>query len=260
MSDNLFDEPQSASPETPTDDGDKDYASELVGEGKRFKDLNSLAKGKLEADAFIERLKREAEEARQELRKRMDLEQIVNKIAESQATPTRTNPSTAETPSSRETVGGHEDTTTLSPKVVSELVAKEISKAEEARTRSQNINASKAKLKEQWGDRYVEKLQSRARELGVTEEYLNGLAATQPSVLFAVLGVDKSAPPSTPNNLIPPRSTQATTASTPTTTNGVRNKAYYDKIKKDNPSLYFTKEVQVAEMNDALKLGSKFFE
>lgn len=41
------------------------YSERLVGEGKPFKDIEALAKGKMDADAFIEQLKNENAQMRE---------------------------------------------------------------------------------------------------------------------------------------------------------------------------------------------------
>src|SRR6266700_391496 len=60
MIDNLL-EPEA---DLPNVDPDKDYFKELVGEGKKFKSPEDLARGKFESDQFIEILKKRQDEMR----------------------------------------------------------------------------------------------------------------------------------------------------------------------------------------------------
>ena len=53
---------------------------DLVGDDKRFKDANELAKAKIASDAFIEQLKREAAELRKELGSKATVDEIMTQI------------------------------------------------------------------------------------------------------------------------------------------------------------------------------------
>src|SRR5688500_13285080 len=81
---NLFKTPENDGPD-PVDE-DKDGEAELVGEGKKFKDHKSLAKGKAESDAFISHLQKELAEMREELNKRITFEDLMTKITENKST------------------------------------------------------------------------------------------------------------------------------------------------------------------------------
>src|SRR5882672_3792205 len=47
-----------------TQDSNKDFLTELVGEGKKFKDVQALARGKYEADQTVEQMKARLDELR----------------------------------------------------------------------------------------------------------------------------------------------------------------------------------------------------
>ena len=71
-----------------TFDSTKDYLKELVGEGKKFKTVEDLAKGKAESDAFISSVTRENKELRdsykkaiEEVNSRTRLEDLVTKLS-----------------------------------------------------------------------------------------------------------------------------------------------------------------------------------
>ena len=61
--------PNGNAPATPVD------LTELVGEGKRYATVEALAKGRLDADAFIEQLKRENAGLREDLSTRLTAEE-----------------------------------------------------------------------------------------------------------------------------------------------------------------------------------------
>ena len=72
----------------PEIDLEKDYLAELVGEGKRYKDPQVLARSAVEKDNFIERLKTEGAQLRAELNTRIKYEEFLDKLKSS---PSRSN-------------------------------------------------------------------------------------------------------------------------------------------------------------------------
>ena len=56
------------------------YYDRMVGEGKKFKDNEALAYSNFEKDRFIEQLKREQKELRDDLNSRLNMEELVNKL------------------------------------------------------------------------------------------------------------------------------------------------------------------------------------
>lgn len=79
MSENIFEE----STETPVVESlteGETYLGKLVGEGKKFSDVEGLAKGKLESDQMISFLENQAKELREELQKRSTLDEFMQKL------------------------------------------------------------------------------------------------------------------------------------------------------------------------------------
>src|SRR4029450_8159059 len=68
-------------------DPNKNYLEELVGEGKKFKTPEDLARGKAESDSFIERLQKELHGLRNELKSRLQLEEVVDRISSASKSP-----------------------------------------------------------------------------------------------------------------------------------------------------------------------------
>src|SRR2546426_10450626 len=71
----------------PEVDPNKDYLAELVGDGKKFKTSQDLARGKFEADQYIEVLKRRQDEMRadylkisEESKTRATLDDLVKRL------------------------------------------------------------------------------------------------------------------------------------------------------------------------------------
>src|SRR4051794_16092193 len=110
------------SDDTPDIDQNKDYFSELVGDGKKYKDSQAAGRAIVEKDAFIERLKAEAHGLRQELNTRLKLEEVVDRISSASKSPTSEQPP-------REPDNG-QSASQLSPEDVQALVTKTLTDSE----------------------------------------------------------------------------------------------------------------------------------
>jgi len=224
---------------------DTDPYEALVGEGKKFADAKALAKAKLEADSFIEQLKREADEMRKEVSSKATMDEIMTQIralspkppaTEPQPEPLKQNPATPEE----------------LEKVIADLLEK--------RTASDRVKSNRQlveeKVLEKWGADAQINLNKKAKELGVSLEALQKIALDTPSVFFAVTGLDKA--PVTPAPLLAPRSTQRVPEAPGS--DGKRTKAYYVALKQRNPTEYFSAKVRQQEMKDAIAMGESFFD
>lgn len=226
-------------------DPDKNYLEDLVGENKKFKSVEDLARGKHESDQFISRLQAELEGLRTELKTRTTVEELINKRPTEPSTP----------PAANQGQEGEKPASALTADQIEELLSRKLTEHESARTAAQNLQLAKAKLQEAFGAAYVAKLDEASQALGMTRDELNKLAATRPQAFLRLVGADAQRP-SEPDLFVPPTSgTQAPTKGASTE----RNKAFYDRIRQANPSEYWSPKVQNQMHNDALRLGERFF-
>ena len=226
-------------------DPDKDYFTELVGEDKRFKSPQELAKGKVEADNFIERLQAEAAELREELNKRVTYEELMNNI---------NNRSAGETPHSQD-AGGHQETPPadqLKPDDIQKLVEQGISERQESERRAKNAAETKERLQQLYGRDYVSRLEARVAELDTTKEFMQELAQTNPKMFFEILGQ-----PRQESNVTPPRSSMNTSTLPPSS--GTKNYAYFQNLRRKDPKSYFTPQVQQELFREAQRQGDSFY-
>lgn len=254
MSD-LFNEDSS-----PAIDPNKDYYEELVGEDKRYKDTKAVGRAIVEKDAFIEQLKKEAEEARTELRARLTVEEMLDQMRNPANT---SNESNAGATSQQETVQTHNNQ--ILPEDIDKLVeqklqAKERERSEQAaKERSEaNLNEVRNKLTELYGSNYASSIKQKADELGVTTEFLTETASREPKAFFKLLDISNQQQPQRDIFQAPAQSKVNTTAINQVNT-GERTQAYYDKLRKDNPKKYWSSEVQSQRHKDAMRLGERFF-
>lgn len=237
----------------PIIDPNKNWLEEYVGEGKKFKDPEDLAKGKAHSDAFIYRLQKEAEELRKELNTRIKLEEFMDRM------------------NSQNTDGAHQATQTAgtgdqangtasnatSPDDIERLIEQRLAQIEAEKQQKQNLDIARAKLQEVYGESYQTALEARTAELGLTKEFVANLAKTQPKALFALLGVDNQQ--KRDESIFTPRGSVNTSGLANTNQSSEKNWAYYEKVRKQNPAAYFSVQVQNEMHKQAAKLGERFY-
>ena len=238
-------------------DQTKDYLEELVGEGKKFKTAADLARGKYEADQFIERLKREQDELRAELSRRLPTEDILTKVEQLMNS---RNPDNGNSGAPNRNDHENGDTGGLTPEKIAELVEQRLTQRETQKTVSENLAAVKQALQTSFGDNYQQELLRKASELGYTPDEFTNLAKSKPKAFLALVGANSTPSKGGDPFSAPPRSSVNTLGTQNSGDTGVRTKAYYDKIKKDNPTTYWSVQVQNQMHKDAVRLGAKFFE
>lgn len=85
--------------------------------------------------------------------------------------------------------------TVLSATAIQELVKTAVMDINSQSTQESNIQTVTGKFKELYGDKASETLYSKANDLGMSKEDINGLIAKNPVAAFRVLGVDIKATP-----------------------------------------------------------------
>lgn len=216
----------------------------LVGEGKKFKDPETLARSKLESDSFIEQLKREAQELREELSRRQSAEEIKTQILEGLK---------PQAPGQQPPVTPPANGDSEKPDI-EKLIKETLAKTEAERKAQSNRQIVAEKLSQKFGQDASIELNKIAKDLSVSLEYLERLAVESPTVFFRTIGFDQTGQAPT-QNAPAPRSTSAT----PAPQSGVRNKAYYDRLKAQDPKAYFSPKVQNQMYKDAMELRDAFY-
>jgi hypothetical protein len=233
-------------PTAETVDPEKDYFSELVGEGKKFRDEKTLARSKVESDLFIKRLQEEMSGLRQELNTRMTLEQYMEKIKDSPPP----NPN-------QNTNSGNEGDAPLSLEKIEQIVEKKAQELAGRRIQEQNVLQVQEALKAHYGNDYVPKLEEATQSLGLSKEFMSNLAKEQPKAFLKLLGVgDKPNNPMKSDSGIftPPQSNQTFRPS-----GNTKNYAYYQNIKKTDPKTYWSASVQNEMHKSAMELQESFY-
>lgn len=231
---------------TPDIDPEKDYLSELVGEDKKFKDVSSLAKGKAQSDLFIEQLLSEAEEIRKELNTRINMESVLSELK------------TLDKKEPDDEPDHSDESKGVAPKDLEALLDKRLQeKLQEQQTQSktkQNEELVASELTKLYGseENANSEIRKKARELDTSLEDMKRMAQTSPKVFLQLFSVKK------PDSFEPMKSSVSMPKSY--SPSGHRTKAYWDKMKKENPSQYFSKEAMIERHQDALRAGEAFFD
>lgn len=230
-------------------DPNKNYLEELVGEGKKFKTPEELARGKFESDMYIDHMKSRHDELREDYKKLRDeynagpsLKELIDQFKSTQGS------------NNDNTQRVNEDKSdTLDMEKYQELARLEIAKSKLQDREEQNYNTVQAKLVEQYGPNYANTLKQQISQLGLTPEFVNELARKHPQVLFKTLGLDGQRQPELFQ--APPQSTNRTDQSY---SGPKRTWSYYEKMRKAEPAKYFDPKIQDQMFKDATDLGDDF--
>jgi hypothetical protein len=225
-------------------DPDKDFVAELVGEGKKFKDANALAKSKLASDSHILKIESENAQLRQELKTRLTLEEFYDQV-KNKPSPSTPPPTEQDEP----------ERTEFSVEQIDSLVDKRFQERLTVEQQKNNLAYVTQEVAKKLGPNYKKLMADRAKEVGEAPENLTHLAMTKPK-LFLELMV-----PSVGTTNIPglPR-TQLDTGKMAFENNAVRNQSYYQKLRQTDRKRYDSRNVQIQMHKDAMALGEKFFQ
>ena len=224
---------------------------DLVGEGRKFNDVEALAKGKVEADRFIEQMKQENAALKSDLEKQAYKIGVTTKMEEmASATPTELSD-----PYNNNN-GGTSNTANTQP-VSSEaniesLVEQTLKKRELANASKSNIAVVESELEKAYGTEAASAVQQKAAELGLPISELQGMAAKSPSAFMQLMG--RAAPQPSPMVQGSIRTEGSTMQAS-----SEKDFGYYQKLRRENSSLYYKPTTQRAMMADADRLGDKFY-
>lgn len=237
-----------ASADTGNGQTNASYMEQLVGEGKKFKDIESLAKGKLEADRHIEEITKTLNELREEVSKQDYAKELLTKLQD-KGTDTGTVNSATGTTAGNSAMGN----TTPNASEIEALVEQLMTKKEQSRTLEQNIAVANDAVVAQFGEKAGEVVKAKAIELGMSLDRLKEIAAESPTAFLQLIGVNTQKR----TESVAPKSSVRTEAFSNTSSD--RTFEYYQKLRKENKSLYYSPKVQRMLMDDRLRLGEKFY-
>jgi hypothetical protein len=229
-------------------DPTKDYLPELVGDDKKFKTPTDLARAKVEADAFIERLKRENALARKELEDKMSMKQFMDNL-NSKLT---SKPAEQNSPVTNQ---NEPDAATqiINKGISEEDIVKILESRERAKQEQQNIMKATEAVKKAFGANYVQVLEQKAQELGVAKAFLEDVAKSNVSAFLKVVGAEQ---PADNNAQVFPKGS----VSHPNTPAQVGKSAKdFEKLRRENFREWLTPRVQNEIYEQMMKQGESFY-
>jgi hypothetical protein len=236
-------------------EGDKTGSAleQLVGEDKKFKTVEDLAKGKLQADAHIEQLEGETKLVRDKLAELEGADEKEATVAE-----------LLKAVREHQKVQGDEEGDKLSDEDLSKKIREVMQGETEAQTRAKNRGkANQAVLDKMNGDVEAARiyLAERAKQLGMSPEALAELGETSPEAFTKLVEVEQSTGSQGITGLPGGADTGASLGTDkPMEIDGHKTKAYYDKLKASlTPLEYWTDpKLQGQYYKDAMALGDRF--
>lgn len=248
MAEDIFDPTKVDTATTKPPEGST-YLEQLVGEDKKFKSQEDLAKGKIESDRYISELSQQLEESREELKKRTTLEEFITKMDERKIVP----PNTPEAPP-REEPGQQNDSPFDTEEKLNELLNKRLNDMQKQGVAKNNLDTALSKMDEMWGVDAQLELHKKAKEIGISTADLKKYAEDQPSVFYSLIGA-------TPTQSLKPTQQHMNpsidTQKLPSGDDNAKNYAYYEKIRKENPDEY--RRLSVEMHKEAMGQGEDFY-
>lgn len=238
---------------TPTGDNDKESVMDsLVGEGKKYKTVEDLAKSRLEADSFIEKLEGENKSVREQMaelegskEQEATIADLVKAVRESQK---------------QVSSEDHQVTDEDLSKKIKDIMQGETATATRKQNREQGNKLVLDKVK---GDTDAARsyVAERAKQLGMSVDALGELSETSPSAFAKLIEVDPSKIAKSIASLDGKNPIVDFEKLPETILDGTHTKAHYDSLKKEMGigAYWRDSKVQGDYYNDAMKLGDRFF-
>lgn len=199
----------------------------VVGEGKQYATQEDLAKGKIEADAFIEQLKVENAQMREDLGKRPTLDDVQDMMKLQNESQNNTS-------------------SELNEEALNTIVQTQLQVAKSQELAHANVTQASNKMEELYGEKANEQVKLKAGELGVSVQYLQDIAAKNPEIFYATMGVsNKSTVSNTSvagNQTVQGNNTEQFNNIPTGSKEGTWG--YYENLRKENPKVYFSPKVQ----------------
>ena len=200
-----------------------DMVAALVGEGKKYKTVDDLAKAYISADEFIEKLKLENHELREKTTAAKTIDDVLERLNQRQ---------------NIENADQQPSVTDLT-----KLVEQAVTGLETKKQRESNLLKADKLMKEMYGEKAGDKFAELASTPELKTAYMQ-LASVDPDKFVSLFSGGK--PPSTGVET----SSGVNTTISYTSTNGVRvnqegTKEYFDNIRRTNPTMYYSQDFQL---------------
>lgn len=214
--------------------------STLVGEGKKYKTVDELAKAYMNADEFVETLKSENRELRDKVAAAASIDEVLKKL--------ETKTEQDDSPVKPEG--------TLSASDVAELVRTTITGLETTKSREANLRKADGKMKEVFGDK-AEEVYKKAAATPEMHRAFMALAEVDPDSFLRLFTTSTSTVGTqTDSGSVASRAIELNSGGDRSKMPGT--KEYYSAMRRADPNRYYSQATQL-EMDRAARDDSKRF-
>lgn len=229
----IFGAPATETPvETPLVSIPAELAS-LVGEGKKYKDIPAALSSISPAQEHIKNLESSLKELREDLAKRETTEELLTRLEK------------------KASENASQETPALSTQDLEGLVTKVLDSKVSAKRREDNISLVDTEMKKVYGEKATETLVAKARELSLSVKEMEALAAKSPQAFLAMF---RTASTTTSTDRTSSLNTEGVAP-----VSGEKNFAHFQKLRKENPTLYYSPATQQEMHRKAKEQGSRFY-
>jgi len=216
--------------------------------GENWRDPETLAKGKLEADGYIKNLEDQLATMREDMKKQDYQSEILTQL---QNKATETSAVNTEVPKDNTSVNTQDTTGAVNEEDLKSLVEKTLNQRELQAKVQTNLQFVDKELEGSFGTEAKAQIERKATELGMSVDRLRDIAAESPNAFFALIGENKR-----PTEPMVSGSVRTEGVSMQPSTE--RNFDYYQKLRRDNRNLYYSAKTQQQMFEDKSRLGDKF--
>ena len=243
---------QTESQTTETPPPQDSFVAKLVeAKGENWSNPEVLAKGKLEADTYIQQLETQLTQMREDLGKQDYAAKLLDQLQNKAADPTTAKPVM---PNNNNDIGGTSEGNTnpsLSEEDLKSLVEQTLTAREKDSVVKQNLSFVDAELEKSFGTNAKATVQNKAKELGISIERMQEIAAESPNAFFSLIGEPKK-------SFNPMVQGSVRTEGVNMQTSAERNWSYYQNLRKSDRHTYYSPKVQQQLMEDKMRMGDKF--
>lgn len=226
------------------------FVEKFVGEGKKFKDIEALAKAYENADKHIPKLNDDLQAMRDFMAVQFEAISKRNEQAPPKELSERVEERLPVPAPPSEDKGDDLDTRIL----------KALAARDETKVLQTNADFAQEVMIERFGSKEaaVEAVRAKAAELGVNPQFIADTAFRSPKALFSMMGIDPTSKPR--SSASPAPSSDIDTARLADMTSVKPNTfAYYEQIRKSSPGKQLDVKTNMQMMEDAQRLGADFF-
>lgn len=239
---------------TTPDNQQGDPLADLVGDGKKFKDVKDLARGKIEADRFVKQLQDENAKMRDKLKelehqsvKQQTLTQLMDEIRQASQG------------------GTGNQSQNITTEEILKVVDSRVQEREQEQARAANRAKSNALILNKFNgdsDAALKFVKKRAEELRVPSDQLKAMAEQSPDAFAQLLGLNQQRETRQDTGGSPVKGGNVNSEAFALPNSGERNQAYYNKLRKEMgfSKFHANHALQKQLYADMDRLGDKFFE